>query len=254
VRLIVTADDLGVGPDMDDGILAAADAGAITSASVLVGGPTADRLGRATELCLGLHLAFVQGRPVSEQPLPTLAPGGQFLPSALVLARSRIDPNELHVEAEAQVRRFVDLVGRLPAFVNTHQHTQLLPSVRRVLLRVCERWAIARVRLPAEQRPLVVGTRARSVLWPLATAVALASRGSLRRAGLRFPDRMMGGPSSGGLTVPRLKRLLKDLRHPTTELVVHPARGSSDLAALTDPAVVDLLKSLSAERIPFDAL
>jgi predicted glycoside hydrolase/deacetylase ChbG (UPF0249 family) len=45
VHLIVTADDLGIGKDRDDGILAAFQQGIVTNASLLVNGCSARQAG-----------------------------------------------------------------------------------------------------------------------------------------------------------------------------------------------------------------
>ncbi|KAJ1487152.1 YdjC-like protein-domain-containing protein, partial [Baffinella frigidus] len=66
--LIVTADDLGMVPERDEGIFQAKAAGVVTSASLLVTGSTAAGAARrAAEvgLSLGLHLNLTEGPPVS---------------------------------------------------------------------------------------------------------------------------------------------------------------------------------------------
>ncbi len=259
-RLIVTADDLGWSPPVSAGIRAACQRGAITSVSVLVTGDDAEEAAHwvrsQATLSVGLHLAFVQGRPccAPAEVASLLGPDGRFTPSVLRLLVRNPTPDDLAREAEAQYQRFLELVERPPAFVNTHQHAQLLPRVLDVMVDLCASHNIQLVRLPAEQQPLRPTSNRRSWLWPAATAVALAARGKLARAGLRHPDRMIGGPDSGRLTRARLLELIAGLPEGTTELVVHPAEGSPDLGALMDPTVADCLQEYGVERIPFHAL
>jgi predicted glycoside hydrolase/deacetylase ChbG (UPF0249 family) len=62
-----------------------------------------------------------------------LRPLGRFL-SRLYLYRVRAA--EIEAELRAQYRRFVELVGRPPTLVNSHQHVSLFPPVGDILNRV----------------------------------------------------------------------------------------------------------------------
>ncbi len=258
-RLIITADDLGMSEAVDAGVLASFDRGLVTSASLIACGPTAasavEQTAARPDLSLGLHLCFVQGTPVSDpQTIRSLVDGDELLPSVVHLAFRGPTRTDLAVEAQAQLLRFVTLTGQTPAFVNTHQHAQLLPAVLQTIIELCNEHGIPRVRLPAEQHPVRPNRRPRSWLWPAATLVALAGRGALSRAGLRHPDRMVGGPESGRLTRGGLRKLIGSLTDGTTELVVHPSSGTEELAALTDPAIARDLLDAGVRRIPFHAL
>jgi len=256
----VTADDLGLETSRDHAIFLSVAHGLTTSASLLVGGGTAPQAAASARefpaLCLGLHLAFVQGRSVAApDDVPTLTGRTGRLPaSPLHLALANPRHNDLYREAMAQFLRFCDLVGRPPAFVNTHQHTQLLPSVRAVVIRLCLEHGIRHIRLPAEQHPIGLRLRPRAWLWPAAAGLAYLSRAPFRRAGLRSPDHMIGGPEAERLTGPRLLRLIAQIRPGVTELCCHPRAGSSELAALIAPQTHAALSQIGAERIPFDAL
>src|SRR4051812_24563842 len=65
-RLIVTADDFGLAPEINEAVEQAHQSGILTAASLMVAGPAAaDAIRRARampELCLGLHLVLVEGR------------------------------------------------------------------------------------------------------------------------------------------------------------------------------------------------
>src|ERR1700761_934007 len=67
-RLIVTADDFGAAPAVNEAVERAQLAGVLTAASLMVGAPGAAdavRRARATpSLRVGLHLVLVEGRPV----------------------------------------------------------------------------------------------------------------------------------------------------------------------------------------------
>ena len=75
VRLVITADDLGIDPRRDDGIFAAHAAGAITQASLMVGGPSArDAAHRAQEAGLTLGHRLRDACSPQER-IPTLLDG-----------------------------------------------------------------------------------------------------------------------------------------------------------------------------------
>ena len=76
----------------------------------------------------------------------------------------------------------------------------------------------------------------------------------LVHAGLKFPDRMLGGPESGQLDDSQLSTLLNMVGIGTTELVVHPSPNSAELSALTDPDIIKSLNASGVERISFDAM
>lgn len=113
-RLIVNADDLGLHPRIDEGILAAHARGIVTSATALVTGRTAaDAVARAQSqgLALGLHLCLSTGLPCAAPPteVPRLAPGGRFRADwaavAAAWATGGIPGGEVARELEAQLAR-----------------------------------------------------------------------------------------------------------------------------------------------------
>jgi predicted glycoside hydrolase/deacetylase ChbG (UPF0249 family) len=64
---------------------------------------------------------------------------GRFLPLNAMLrlaSARRLQPEPLADEIAAQLRRFVDVFGRPPDFLDGHQHIQLFPQVRDAFLRV----------------------------------------------------------------------------------------------------------------------
>jgi len=259
-RLIVTADDLGLSEQINAAIMEAYDHGIVTSTCVLVGASAweagIDAAMKRPGLSLGLHLSFVQGKPVCPVHLiPTLAADNGHLPSsAFSLAVQRPPIQELRVEAEAQFERFIQKTGHQPTFVNTHQHTQLLARVLQVMLEMCEKYDVPSIRWPVEQRSLRPNRKLRSWLWPVAKGMALMDKRKLVHAGLRFPDRMLGGPESGRLNETQLNALVNMVGLGTTELVVHPVPNSDELSALTNPEVIQSLSANGVERISFDAM
>jgi predicted glycoside hydrolase/deacetylase ChbG (UPF0249 family) len=141
--LLVTADDFGIGPETSAGILDLAARGAVTSTVLLVNSPFAveavamwRRTGAALEV--GWHPCLTLDRPVLDPArVPSLVDGaGRFHPLSEFLRRvwrDRLDPSELRSELAAQLRRFVELTGRLPANVNAHHHVHVFAPVASAL-------------------------------------------------------------------------------------------------------------------------
>ncbi len=139
--LVVTADDLGYGADVDQAILTAHREGIVRSTSLLVtfpGTASAAELARAERgLEIGLHIDIVEGRPVSDPArVRTLIDGeGRFLGLAGLFAgltTGRVRAGELATEIRAQVARAREL-GTPALAWDSHRHTHLFPLVARVV-------------------------------------------------------------------------------------------------------------------------
>jgi predicted glycoside hydrolase/deacetylase ChbG (UPF0249 family) len=146
-RIWLCADDYGISPAVDDGIRQLISRGRLNATSVMTASPhfDADEVAALdtlnsgkTRAALGLHVTLTgRFKPMSEGFAPLR--DGYFLPNTqltrLAMAR-RLQPELLTIEIATQLRAFVDAFGRLPDFVDGHQHVQLLPQVRDAFLRV----------------------------------------------------------------------------------------------------------------------
>lgn len=148
-RLLVTADDFGIGPETSRGILELGETGAITSTVLLVNSPYAEQAVQQwrqshSTLEVGWHPCLTMDRPVlSAGQVPSLVNEegkfyslGKFL---FRLLRGYIRKAELHSELAAQYRRYVDLMGKVPVNVNGHHHVHIFGPVRHVLMELMER-------------------------------------------------------------------------------------------------------------------
>jgi len=141
VRLIITADDLGLSSGVTRGILQAHRAGAVRSTSLLVTYPGAEEAAALAlaepGLEVGLHLDLVGGAPVTDPArVPSLVDGdGRFHGLGAFTARlftGRIRADELAREVRAQVARARS--WGVPALAwDSHRHTHLLAPVTRVV-------------------------------------------------------------------------------------------------------------------------
>ena len=145
-RLLVTADDFGVGPATSRGILDLAELGVVTSTVLLVTSPfAADGVRQwrtaGARLELGWHPCLTLDAPIRP---PTEVPSlvdlaGRFLPLGRFLKRlitGRIRRREVVAEFRAQLQRFRDLTGVDPPNVNAHHHLHVFPVIGRALRQV----------------------------------------------------------------------------------------------------------------------
>mgnify|MGYP001022633441 CR=1 FL=1 len=155
-RLIINADDLGVSPERDAGILDCFTQGAISSASLLVDGEhAAEAAQQAVDagLPLGLHLNLTEGSRPQRSTL-TGADGALLGKFGLrdALAAGRIRNAELACEIRRQFDRFIELTGELPSHVDGHHHSHVEPAIAAVLAPImASEYGVYCVRLPREQ-------------------------------------------------------------------------------------------------------
>ncbi|WP_194269357.1 ChbG/HpnK family deacetylase [Tritonibacter litoralis] len=138
LHFTLCADDFGLHQDADNGIIDLVQAGRLNAVSCMSVGPTlgqnAGRLlqaaadGRAQ---IGLHLTFTEYAPVGL--MPHLAPDG-VLPAIGALIQQahlrKLRQNEITEQVSRQLRVFTETFGRLPDFIDGHQHAHILPGIR----------------------------------------------------------------------------------------------------------------------------
>lgn len=248
-QLVIVADDFGIGPETDRGILDLAAAGRVTGTTLLVNSPFAPvavaawkRAGRPLDL--GWHPALTIDRPVLPAgEVPSLVRhDGTFHPLGAFLKRSllgRLNPAEVFAELAAQYDRYVDLVGAPPALVNSHQHAALFRPVRRALLDLLaarfDRPFVRRVREPRALIARITGARLkRLVLDRLGRAQAR----DLDREGFPGCDWLAGVTDPPFVADPEFHaRWLRAVPGRTVELICHP--GYRDLTLVGRDTAAD---------------
>lgn len=142
-RLVVLADDFGIGPETSRGILELGRKGHVTGTVLLVNSPHASEAvarwraeGRPMEL--GWHPNLTLDHPLaSNRRVPSLvSETGNFHTLTAFLTRyflGRIRQADLETELRTQWRRFIELVGHPPTLVAAHQHITLFPPLDRIL-------------------------------------------------------------------------------------------------------------------------
>jgi chitin disaccharide deacetylase len=146
-RIWLCADDYGAAPGVSAAIRELISRGRINATSIMVAAPHFDseeafalaKLNSGEKrAALGLHVTLTGPlRPLSANFAPLRQ--GRFLPlnSMLRLATARrLQPEPLANEIAAQLKKFVDVFGGPPDFLDGHQHIHLFPQVRDAFLKV----------------------------------------------------------------------------------------------------------------------
>jgi len=241
--VIINADDFGLSPGVNRGIVAAFREGVLSSTTMLVNLAAFDdavRLAREQpELPIGVHLSLLWGRPVSAAAdVPTLVDGaGCFPRSPGTLARryflGRLSLDQAALEFRNQIRAFRG-AGLKPTHVDTHKHVHCLPGILEAVLAAAREFGIDKLRLPSEERP--AGGRAPRPSWSgagrrrLIRFLCRGARGKLRAAGMRTTDHFVGIAHGDGLNSELLTLILSSLGPGVTEIMCHP--GYDDEEAL----------------------
>jgi len=266
-QLIVNADDLGLTPGVNRGILRAFQDGIVTSASLLVTGSAFDHavaLARQNpDLDIGLHLTLVEERAVlGRELIPTLVDetgrfprtSGEFFRRAFL---GRISWDEVEREIAAQIARF-QKTGLQLSHLDSHQHVHMFPRVFQIVTRVAKRMDRVWIRNSAGPWRKSPGVLMRRWAQQLGlNLICLSARCLHGRRLPRTPDGMYGFDISGCLTRPALERTIRKIPDGLYELVCHPGeddvdtrtryshwdyRWTEELKALTAPETKVVLK------------
>jgi len=165
-RIWLCADDYGISPGVNRAIRDLIERGRLNATSVMVVGPAigraeADALKKSVSAnphcAIGLHATLTAPfRPLTMHFRPL--EGEMFLPFAKLFRRGlagRLDGEVVCTELKEQLAAFADLFGRVPDFVDGHQHVQLFPGIQKAFLSAVKEAAPAAwVRQCGRNRPL----------------------------------------------------------------------------------------------------
>jgi hopanoid biosynthesis associated protein HpnK len=232
-RLILSADDFGAAPDVNEGILRAAREGLLRHASLMVTGDRAEEAVRraraeAPALSLGLHAVLCAGRPALEASVRGgLAPGGRF-PDDPVLCglryflRPSLSPL-LEAELRAQFERFLAW-GLPPSHVDSHANVHAHPVLFPLLARLAREYGFRRIRLPGgELSAALAYGEGGAALADAAVFGTLRAALKGKAPGLELPDGTWGVLRSGRMDEGYFLHLLRRLPEGTTEVYFHPS-------------------------------
>ena len=225
-RLIVNADDFGISPGVNAGIIEAHEKGIVTSTSFMTRWPAARQAaecGRAhPDLGIGLHIDLSEWacRDGEWRLLYQVVPLG--------------DVAGVHREVRAQLDQFRDLLGRDPDHLDSHQHAHRNEPVLSV---------------------------ARQIAAELSIPLRHFST-SVRYCGEFYGQDERGNSYPDLIGVDALSRLIGNLSPGTTELGCHPSAADDldtmylhqrrrELATLCDAHIRDALAAAGVELCTF---
>jgi predicted glycoside hydrolase/deacetylase ChbG (UPF0249 family) len=210
-RLIVNADDFGLSPRVNSGILQAHADGIVTSTSLMVrqeAAPAAVAAAREhPRLALGLHLDLGEWEQRD----------GEWHPAYEVVDTD--DAAAVAAEVERQVLRFRALARCDPTHLDSHQHVHRNEPARSLIARMAQ-----------------------------SLGVPLRDRRPVSYCGAFYGQGKGGAPLPDGITADALIAIIRDLPAGYTELCCHPAEDTdfrssyaeqrpTELRALCDASV-----------------
>jgi hopanoid biosynthesis associated protein HpnK len=281
-KLILTADDFGLSPAVNEAVEIAHRMGVLNTASLMVGaeaaGDAVDRARSLPSLRVGLHLTLVSGKPVSpSQTLPGLVDSEGLFSPHLFRASVSFFSNpgvrrQLEREIRAQYETFLD-TGLPLDHVNAHHHMHLHPTIGELALGIGREYELRAVRFPYE--PVLPSWRAsrtglgrkwlsRLLLLPWLSLL----KERLRRARIRSNDFLFGMNDTGRMNLDLVLRFLQFLPQGISEIYFHPAVGhgpefdrtarnshhQEEVAALTNPVLRQALMALDIKGTSFSDL
>lgn len=232
---IITADDFGLHPAVNEAVESAHRNGILTATSLMVGAPAAQDAARRARalpgLHVGLHLTLADGRAVLPRArIPDLVDADNRFHDDMVGAGWRFFAlprvrAQLAAEIRAQFAAFAALGLRLD-HLDAHKHFHLHPTVLSLAMGIGREFGLRAVRVPAEP-----GLATSQLLRPWLALM----RSRLRRAGLLSNDQIFGLGHSGAMTESRLLRIVQALPAGVTEIYLHPATVSGAAIAASMP-------------------
>ncbi len=241
-RLVINADDLGLSPEVNAGIVEALRRGCVSDTSVLMGAPFADEavreLRRLGITHAGVHVDL-------DEVLGWSSPGREIIPrTALVrMLGQRSFMRRCEERARRQVEAFLSS-GLEVTHIDTHHHVHGFLPVFELVVSLAKEYRVPAVRFSPHGYRLP--TRQDICLDP---ATSRCMQDLLERSGIMSLDRMVEGARS----------ILDDsgiLLSGDTELVVHPSLGgdawrAEEFNILTGEDIAGLLEKRGIALVSF---
>ncbi len=138
MKVIFNADDFGLTPGVNKGIVKAHQQGVVYSTTMMVGMEAEEHAVALAKqnpnLKIGVHLRFTAGAPLTGH--PSLTNGQtQFVSNDELWKKQDFEDEAVYLEAVAQVEAFLKLglpLSHLDSHHHAHTHPQLLPVIRKV--------------------------------------------------------------------------------------------------------------------------
>lgn len=243
-QLIINADDFGLSPGINRGVIKAFREGILSSTTMLVNMPGFEEsvtlAQENPDLSVGIHLNLSWGRPTAKpDKVSSLVDGKEhFSNSVLALAvksfLGKVKSEEIELEFRNQIEKFL-ATGLKPTHLDTHKHIHCLGNVLCALLKVAEEFNIRKIRYSEETKLDSVNQDiSQNSLSPSLRTICKRNivkwlcvfyRSRLEKVGFsmpKHPDHFIGIDIMDTLNVETMLSILKNLPNGTTEIMCHP--------------------------------
>jgi chitin disaccharide deacetylase len=277
-RLIVNADDFGLSPEVNAGVIRAHRDGILGSASLMVAEPAAkaaSELARQNPaLDVGLHAVVCRGRSTLDAAhlRGAVDASGRFIDNPVLGGMryffDRSMRTKMTDELRAQVERHLELVGYLN-HIDGHLNFHVHPLFADILIELAVEYKVPCIRLPRESVMTTLRLRRNNVPSKLIESVSFRilsrrMRRMMSERALRSTDALFGLHQSGHLDEDYVLGVIDQLRDGTTELYFHPAAdvggippnaaAQLEVEILTSPRVREAIDRNHIELITFAEL
>lgn len=267
--VIITADDLGLWPEVNDAVMAGHDAGIITSASLRVSGSASHSAmvsaSMRPQLGVGLQLVLCDGQStLPRRHIPNLTDSsGRFVKrplEAFWLYRKRGGlRQELAAEIRAQIEKFLSS-GLFLSHIASHFNLHLQPAILSIIKELAHDYPISAIRKPAG--PVWRNAQSnRLPAWQRRMERSLArpalAWGRMRSSSFLGPDRVRVLCPERPVTEYAAAARLAATPRGLTEYVCHPGslktqyEGRGQQAIVTSPTVREAITQAKLELMSY---
>lgn len=273
-KVIINADDFGITAGVNKAILELANAGRVTSTSVMSNMAGYEEIVQLKgKIGIGLHFNLTAGRPVTEPlKIPTLVnDNGEFFKLQKLLKNAKmgkVSREDVETEFKAQIKRLVD-IGITPDHVNSHESILKYPFFVRDVKKITKQYGIEALRTFSQRqfdytRLLSPGKIMRSIYLSF-------QKVTLRLNGYHVVNRhdsllVMGLDYE--MACDKLRNVFMDLSDGVLEFVVHPGycngnhqnlgryvlEREAELKALLSDEFADILEHSGVRLIAFSGI
>lgn len=241
-KLIVNADDFGLHPLINEGIIKGYTEGFITSTSLMPSAPSwkdAVKLAKANpKLGIGIHLTLVGGvkSVLSANEISSLLDSAGKFPDNYVTFAKRfysgfVKKSELESELRAQIERALSVDINI-THIDSHQHIHILPGINSLVLKLCCEYNIKRMRIPKESYTFTGGfnTSFGRLLGRsgLSLCAEMAAHNAVNQ-GVYYPNYFFGMLAGGNLNTELVRNILTKLPDGISEIMTHPGLNTTAL-------------------------
>ncbi len=242
-KLIVNADDFGLHPQINKGIIKGHREGFITSTSLMCSAPAFDdavALARQNpDLGVGIHLTLVGSVPsvLPKEKISSLVDAnGLFPENYIVFAKKfytgQVKMVQLELELRAQIEKALGS-GLTITHVDSHQHTHVLPFLSGLVVKLCSEYKINKIRIPREDYFFdggFAGGLGRKIGRAGLSFCASMASVQAKNAGLYYPQHFFGMLAGGNLNEKLIGNILAVLPEGVSEIMTHPGLNKEELA------------------------